>query len=510
MNPRTIRFLLVRCILILAALVIGSCGKEETARPTVDSQETRTWEVTEWGAQNSEGVSSSPNPGNPISRREDAPRTIILMIADDQHYRDFGFGGNPAAVTPRIDELAREGALFPVAHVGMSRCRPSLACLLTGIYPHQNGVYYNFAKEKLDPSFDTLPRQLRTAGYACWAGGKYWEGDPRRMGFSHKGAGSHELVRQGQLDVAKFLEASVGDDVFLWWAPMLPHVPHDPDERLLGLIDEEKIEQPAYVSDEDWPEWRARKRIVLAMGAWLDEGVGEVLKILEENNRLENTLIVFLVDNGYEINAPAKGTAYERGFRTPVILWDPRRIAAGATLKPLISSLDLLPTILDWAGAETPSHFQGHSLWPLLEDPDHTLWRDRLFGAAYPRRASSPDHPIPEADVQALYVRTERWKYILYLRNIPFDEEEGHAYNATGGLTEDLRAGDEYLFDLDADREELTNLALNPIYESQLQEYRGQVFQWWNETGGGPLPLGPEDFAVSPAPSDGKSLDSSA
>lgn len=436
------------------------------------------------------GAQEEPSTANP-------PPTIVLMISDDQHYGDFGFAGNAAARTPNLDRLAGEGALFPVAHVAMSRCRPSLAALLTGTYPHQNGVYYNFADRRLAASLDTLPRQLRREGYACWMGGKYWEGDPRRQGFSDKGSGSDVLVRQNQEAVRSFLEATEGVPVFLWWAPMLPHLPHDPPERLVRAIDPGAIPRPEGVTDEMWERWKSKQRTLLAMGAWLDEGVGELLEILAEHGRLDRTLIVFLADNGYDPLLPAKGSAYERGFRTPLILWEPDRIREGRIDGRLVSALDVVPTLLEWAGAEPVPGAEGASLWPLLED-ESARWRDRLFGASYPRTAATPGSPRSEEDVQALYVRTERWKYIVYVQEVRAKTERGGPYFAGAPGPEVFPAGHEQLFDLQSDPGELENLAARPEHEARIAEFRRQVFDWWNSTGGGELEIEPGDLPLNP------------
>lgn len=426
------------------------------------------------------------------SKAEPGPPTIVLIISDDQDYGELGFNGNAAAHTPMLDRLAREGAVFPVAHVGMSRCRPSLACLLAGTYPHQNGIYYNAGGPGLDRALDTMPRQLRRAGYLCWVGGKYWEGDPRRTGFSHGGPTANTLVRKNQEAVEEFLTKAEGSPAFLWWAPMLPHQPLDPPARLVERIDPDKLVRPPYIPEEADTTWRALQRTRLAMGAWLDEGVGELFDILEKHNRLDNTLVVFLIDNGVTLGLPAKGTPYEHGFQTPVVLWQPGRIAAGTRLTELVSSLDVVPTILDWAGADVPEGFVGKSLWPVLEGKD-APWRDRLFGAAYPKAASNPDQPSPQADVYALYVRTAKWKYILYLQDIDAGNAGDLGFYAYGAELSPKRAGQEELFDLEADPHELHDLSGLAEHEEKKAEFRREVFEWWTSTGGGKPPLGIED-----------------
>lgn len=446
----------------------------------------------------------SPSPAPPwaIQRTPslaEPPPTIVLIISDDHLYRDYGFAGNAAAHTPTIDRLAEEGALFPVAHVGLARCRPSLACLLAGTYPHQNRIYYNTKdKPNLDPRLETLPRQLRDQGYLGWVGGKYWEGDPTLVGFTHGRRDDERLVRRDQRSVESFLDEAAGQPAFLWWAPMLPHYPHDPSDELLGLIDEALMRRPPYVRERRLDAWRLKQKKYLAMGAQLDRGIADLLELLERAGRLDNTLIAYVADNGWDSSAPAKGTVYERGVRTPVILWDPSRIEPMSRPEGLISALDVVPTILEWAGAEIPDSFQGQSLWPLLSGED-TAWRSELFGVGYPFSPTNPANPDVNEDLQALYVRSARWKYVLFVRDLPPGSEWAEAYERNAPRPSSIRAGDEWLFDLEVDPEELENLTDDPLYADQVRRFRTQVFEWWQSTGGGPLPIGPEDFLLESA-----------
>ena len=89
----------------------------------------------------------------------------MLLIADDMDYEHFGFAGHPLVSTPNLDLLAQQGVLFTHGFVPMSRCRPSQAALLTGRWPHQNGIYFNFGDTNIDPA-DALPNHLARAGYA--------------------------------------------------------------------------------------------------------------------------------------------------------------------------------------------------------------------------------------------------------------------------------------------------------------------------------------------------------
>ncbi len=132
---------------------------------------------------------------------------IVVILADDQSYRDFGFTGNPLVHTPQIDQLAAASARYPNGYVPMSVCRPSLATILTGLYPHQHGIHFNHpppglrtmqktmtadeyhqaraTTDYLVQNVPTLPRILAQHGYACLQTGKHWEGSYQTAGFTH-------------------------------------------------------------------------------------------------------------------------------------------------------------------------------------------------------------------------------------------------------------------------------------------------------------------------------------
>ena len=135
---------------------------------------------------------------------------IVFIISDDHDNEQLGFMGNPSVHTPNLDQLANSGALFTTAHLPMSRCHPTLASFLSGRWPHQTGIYYNYGSVPLAPQ-DSLPQLLRDAGYATYGEGKYWEGNPRAMGFTH-GAGRtpKTFVRQGQQDLFNFIDEQGG------------------------------------------------------------------------------------------------------------------------------------------------------------------------------------------------------------------------------------------------------------------------------------------------------------
>ena len=121
---------------------------------------------------------------------------IVLAIADDQDYEHLGFLGNQVGHTPTLDRLAESGTVFEVMHTP-PRCRPSLAALLSGLHPHQSGIYYNRGADVLADG-STLPALLREVGYVTYAAGKFWEGVPTRVGFDAPAAEDPSFAREGQ------------------------------------------------------------------------------------------------------------------------------------------------------------------------------------------------------------------------------------------------------------------------------------------------------------------------
>lgn len=421
---------------------------------------------------------------------------VVLVVADDMDFEHFGFAGHPLAQTPTLDALAREGVLFEQGFVPMSRCRPMQAALLSGMWPHENGVYFNVGADHIDPA-TALPRLLAEAGYQTVGEGKFWEFEPRVMGFSNWTIRNYEtFVRWDQEHLFDWLDArDPGRPFFVWWAPELPHVPHDPPARLLERIPLEAVPVPAWFQGDEAAraEFRARERVLLAMDAWLDEGLAELLAKLDALGQRENTLVCFLIDNGWAHGCVSKGWAFDKGLRTPVIVSWPRGIRAAARPDALVSPVDVYATVLELAGVELPPWNRGTSLVPALRG-EPLPPREALHGAIYPLEPSAL--PADAArDAQALWTRTRRWKYVLTLRNVEARAEAGSAVgereDVKVSLAPDFRRkrGEVELYDLAADPHEQTNLAARPEHAALLGQLRAELLAWWTATGGGPLEL---------------------
>ena len=174
------------------------------------------------------------------------PPNLVLILADDLGYRDLGFMGSEVARTPHLDRLAAEGTVFSVGYSTASVCRPALRTLLTGLHPVQYQIREQWLAEQGIPSspaapvirsMATLPRLLAARGYASFQAGKHFEGPYAAAGFSEgmNPVGGRvgfdagvRLVRETVEPVYDFLERQRETPFFLWFAPMIPHVPHDP------------------------------------------------------------------------------------------------------------------------------------------------------------------------------------------------------------------------------------------------------------------------------------------
>lgn len=411
---------------------------------------------------------------------------IVLIISDDHDNEHLGFLGSREAYTPQLDRLARQGTVFRLAHLPMSRCHPTLASFLSGRWPHQTGIYYNYGTKTLSPE-NSLPNLLQEAGYATYVEGKYWEGDPRQMGFTHgKGKTAKTFVREGQQDLFRFIEQEGGKrPLFIWWAPLMPHTPHNPPPRWKQRFAPEKLAVPDWIAADKHQAYRRRQQLSYAMESWMDEGVGQLVDKLQSEGLYENTLFAFLIDNGWCNGLPSKGSPFEKGVRTPMFVSWPGKIPAGKAHNCLTSTLDLFPTLLEYAGARVPSGTAGRSLRPVI-DGATDQHREQLFGAIYPAFATVDDQR-PERDVYALYVRDERWKYIYYVQDV-VPQRNGKYFRIQSILTDfpQRKRGDHDLYDLQADPYERRDLADLPEHAERIRASRQAILKWWKETGGKP------------------------
>ncbi len=405
-----------------------------------------------------------------------SPPNVVMIISDDQAWTDFGFMGHPVVRTPRLDRLAARSALFPRGYVPTSLCRPSLATLISGLYPHQHGISGNDPPRGTDRKemlrhvrrIPTLPRMLAQRDYVSFQTGKWWEGNFAEGGFTtgmthgdpaHGGRHGDvglKIGREGLQPILNFLDGREGKPFFLWYAPILPHTPHNPPARLL-----DKYRNP------QTPDQVAR---YYAMCEWFDETCGQLLDELDRRHLTENTLVVFVTDNGWIAPAEVRGRSgpntpygpkskrspYDGGTRTPILLSWPGRIAP-ARYETLVSSIDLVPTILAATDLKPTAEMPGVNLLEVAAARGK-LERHAIFGEIFEHDVVDIDHPA-----RGLMFRwgiDDHWKVILPTERIASTEK----------LSPEL-------YDLAADPHEMHNLAME--HPETLARIKAMTDSWW-------------------------------
>ncbi len=341
---------------------------------------------------------------------------IVLLVGDDHTWTDAGFMGHPVVRTPNLDALAAGGTTFTQGQNPASVCQPSLRALL-GAAHHDlwqsktaalSTILGTIPRRSEVVHFRTVPRELGRHGYRSWEGGKLWEGTFATAGFTHGLATSispnffssigDQFGREGWSDgtalapLQSFLDETAGEPFFLWLAPMLPHAPFDAPAALRAPYQQLGL-SPAEVG-------------YYANVSWLDAFVGEVIAELTARGLRDDTLIVYVSDNGLELgniggSGRGKATLYELGTRTPVIFNWPGEIPAGVLRDDLVSTIDVPATLLDFAGADQITDGGGRSLRAGLETGAPT-GRDKIV--------SHLTSSIPAND--GYWVRTPSWRYV--------------------------------------------------------------------------------------------------
>jgi arylsulfatase A-like enzyme len=421
---------------------------------------------------------------------------IVLIISDDQTWTDYSFMGHPDIKTPNLDRLAKRSVLYRRGYVPVALCRPSLATLATGLYPHQHMITGNDPSPAVGPlnsdegkqrraklianidRFPTVPKLLAEQGYVSHQSGKWWEGNFKRGGFTHgmtrgfpQKGGRHgddglKIGRTGMTPVFNFIDEAVKNDTpfFLWYAPFLPHTPHNPPQRLL-----DKYSKPG--RDVKLAKY-------YAMCDWFDETCGQLINHIDDQGIRDNTLIVYVTDNGWiqrtaDTKVPegwktsfaprSKQSPYEGGTRTPIMLSWPHRLKP-ADRPEVVSSIDLVPTMLAAAGAKIPTNLPGLNLIPTAES-GKPLDRQAIYGESF----SHDIHDIenPQATLLYRWTISGKWKLLLTY------DGKVNRYNPVH-TREEKRP---QLFDLLSDPHETRNLAAdNPEVVARLA---GKIADWW-------------------------------
>jgi N-sulfoglucosamine sulfohydrolase len=436
----------------------------------------------------------------PAAARQPAgpkPRNVVLIIADDLG-RDLGCYGNKVIRTPNLDRLAKRGVLFTRAYSTVSSCSPSRASILTGLYTHQNGQYglqHPPHSQQTHPWVQSLPNLLRAGGY--WTGliGKFHVGPNSVYNFHQvltKGTGGNRDVTAMARLAREFITQREQRPFFLVYAFSDPH------RAAKGFANEKFARDPAEVRYDpgkvvvpyhlpDTPEVRRDLAEYNQSVSRMDRGVGLLLDVLRAAGQLDDTLIIFISDNGIPFPG-AKTTLYAAGIHLPLIIACPGT-PPGRTSDALVSYVDLAPTILDWAQVKGPKYqLPGRSLLPLLRGAKDA-GRDAVF-------ASHQFHEITmEYPMRALI--TPKYKLIVNLtpdREYPLASDlwgspswqgirkRGDKMMGQRSVQAFLHRPKEELYDLTRDPNELHNLAADPAHAETLTDLRRRLRAWQRAT----------------------------
>ncbi len=442
---------------------------------------------------------------------------IVFVLVDDLRWDEIAPAGHPYIQTPSIDRVAADGAYFQNSFTTTPLCSPSRASFLTGQYAHANGIFDNLARNEQSHRLETFPKMLDAAGYDTAFIGKWHMGndDSPRPGFDTwavmKGQGeainpefningerkqfegyvtdimtdmavdfvrkprnepfliyiSHKALHPNitQLDdgssvaspsgIPGFLAADRHDGMYSGATqPRRPNfgiAPTDKPALMRQIGDLPALGSDTVTSDQTIQD---RQEMLMAV----DDGLGAVLAALQETEALDDTIVVFTGDHGYWYGEHGlrgeRRLAYEEALRIPMMISYPQRIGAGIRPSEMVLSIDMAPTILEFAGADIDSGIQGRSLIPVL-DGEAGDWRSSFLIEYY---SDTVFQRIQNMGYKA--VRTDRYKYIQYVELEGMDE----------------------LYDLRSDPYELNNIIGNPEAAETLLDMQRELQRLLEET----------------------------
>ncbi len=448
------------------------------------------------------------------ARTEAKPPNVLFILTDDQRADAIGLGGAKHLKTPWMDRLGQEGVYFKNAFCTTSLCSPSRASILSGLYAHAHGVIDNFTE--YPTGFKSFPMVLQSQGYDTAYIGKWHMGednDEPRPGFNwfvtHKGQGKYfdtefNINGQGRKLIKGYYTTIVTDMAEEWlqrshgdkpWLLMIGHkAPHSfyfPEPKYEKAFQHVRVPYPetAFMLDDkpDWIrqrlytwhgiygplfEWRKqfpddRPEAVkdfeaMTRAYWgtllsVDDSIQRLYKLLQERGELDNTLIVFMGDNGIlngEDGMVDKRTMHEPSIRIPLVVRYPRLTSPSQprVVAQQVLTLDIAPSILELCGAPALPGIQGRSWVKLVRDGD-SQWRKSWF-YHYNYEKQFPYTPNVRG------VRTQTWKYI-------------HYPHGDGGPDRHMAE----LYNVEFDRDERYNLIADPRYARVVEDMKAELFR---------------------------------
>lgn len=419
---------------------------------------------------------------------------IIFLLSDDQRNDTLGCAGHPIIKTPVIDSLAADGVRFSNAFVTTSICAASRATLFTGLYERTHGFTFGTPPISNTYTVGSYPSLLLKTGYRTGFIGKFGvkiENKPQDDMFDYfkpldrspyfkkqpDGTMRHETELAGDSAI-EFIDGNPKDKPFCLSISFNASHAEDADKdnqfpspkSVEGMYQDVTIPpprlsdqsifdaQPAFLKESlnriryfwrwDTPEkYQKNMRAYFRMISGIDHVVGRIRQELEKQKLADNTVIIYMGDNGYYMGDrgfAGKWSHYEQSLRVPLIVYDPRlpQSLRGRVCSQMALNVDVPATLLEIAEVKKPDHYQGFSLFPLVSGKDVGEWRHDFFC----------EHLMEHKDIPKWEgVRAEQYVYARYFQQNPVYE---------------------FLHDLKKDPDQLKNLASDPDYQDILVKMR--------------------------------------
>jgi len=426
----------------------------------------------------------------------DAPRKNVLLLVADDLGMQVGCYGDKGIKTPNIDALAKSGTLFSHGFASVSSCSCSRASILTGMPTHacgQYGLAHATHNQHTFRNVQSLPKLLNGSGYRSAVIAKlhvqpkevypWTEEIPGGGGrnvvaiaaaarkFILDGGDKPFFLLVGFTDPHRAANGFSNDKSF----PNVPVVKYDPKE----------VTVPYHLSDK--PDVREDLADFYQSISRLDHGVGLMMQVLQETKNADNTLVIFLSDNGMPFPG-AKTTLYDSGVHLPLIVKSPGQKNQGVQCDAMASWTDVAPTILDWSGAKQPKPMLGRSLLPVLDGEKTTGW-DIVYGSHqfheitmyYPMRMVRTRthkyllniaHSLPYPNAADLY-DSPTWQGILKRNDAMLGLRSRQAFE---------HRPKEELYDLRTDPNEIKNVVAETTSAAVLKDLRAKLRNWQERT----------------------------
>jgi N-sulfoglucosamine sulfohydrolase len=420
------------------------------------------------------------------SARSAKPQNVVLFVADDWGTDDAGCYGNPAIKTPGLDSLAAEGVRFTHSFCTTASCSASRSVILSGLHNHKTGqyghahAYHHFVSF---PDLKTLPARLSEAGYRTLCAGKYHVAPEPVYPFDRfqKRLDPPEMAEACR----EFLEEESDRPFFLYFCTTEPH--RNFNRKGSDPVDPKDVVVPDYLPDT--PECREELAQYYGSVQLADKGLARLIGILKEAGHWEDTLFIFISDNGVAFPG-AKTNLYEPGARLPCVIHDPASDRTNETCDAMMTWADLAPTILEWTGVSyDPGGFHGRSFLEPLRGGDASGWEEVFLSHTfheitmyYPMRVVrtrkykliwNVAHGLDFPFASDLYESTT-WQGILKRGETLYGKRTVEAY---------LHRPKFELYDLEKDPDEVVNLAEDPKHAADLADLKGKLLDFQERTG---------------------------